>query len=51
MLYFVQFGFTAPKPGLLFMKMLDWQNFFAKQKELYGKMIFSVAELANVAGG
>jgi len=31
------------------MKMLQWQNFFAEQRALYGKMIFSVAELANAA--
>jgi hypothetical protein len=29
------------------MKALDWQNFFAEQRALHGKVIFSVAELAN----
>lgn len=31
------------------MKTLDWQNFLAEQKELHGKVVFSVAELANAA--
>ncbi len=31
------------------MKMLEWQNFFAAQRALHGKVIFSVAELANAA--
>jgi len=29
------------------MKALDWQKFFAEQRELHGKVVFSVAELAN----
>ena len=29
------------------MKALDWQSFFAEQRALHGKVIFSVAELAN----
>ena len=31
------------------MKTLDWQSFFAEQKELNDKTVFSVAELANAA--
>jgi hypothetical protein len=31
------------------MKTLEWQNFFAEQRELHGKLVFSVAELANAA--
>lgn len=31
------------------MKTLEWQNFFAEQKTLRGKVVFSVAELANAA--
>ena len=31
------------------MKTLAWQQFFAQQREQHGKVIFSVAELANVA--
>lgn len=31
------------------MKALDWQNFFAEQRALYKKVIFSVAELANAS--
>ena len=31
------------------MKTLDWLSFFADQRELHGKVIFSVAELANAA--
>jgi hypothetical protein len=31
------------------MKTLQWQQFFADQSELYGKTVFSVAELANAA--
>ena len=31
------------------MKTLAWQNFFAEQRERHGKVIFSVAELANAA--
>jgi len=31
------------------MKTLAWQQFFAEQREQHGKVIFSVAELANVA--
>ncbi len=31
------------------MKALDWQNFFAEQRASHGKMVFSVAELANAA--
>ena len=29
------------------MKALDWQSFFSEQRALHGKVIFSVAELAN----
>lgn len=31
------------------MKALDWQNFFAEQRASHGKVVFSVAELANAA--
>jgi len=31
------------------MKALAWQRFFTEQRERHGKVIFSVAELANVA--
>src|SRR5436853_5261300 len=31
------------------MKTLSWQDFFAKQRALHGKVVFSVAELANAA--
>ena len=31
------------------MKALDWQNFFAEQRASHGKVLFSVAELANAA--
>jgi hypothetical protein len=31
------------------MKTLDWLGFFAEQRNLHGKVIFSVAELANAA--
>ena len=31
------------------MKTLEWQNFFAEQRALHGKVVFSVAELANAA--
>ena len=31
------------------MKALAWQRFFTEQREQHGKLIFSVAELANVA--
>ena len=31
------------------MKTLDWLGFFAEQQKLHGKLIFSVAELANAA--
>ena len=31
------------------MKSLEWQNFFAGQRAEHGKVVFSVAELANVA--
>jgi hypothetical protein len=31
------------------MKALDWQNFFAEQRNSHGKVVFSVAELANAA--
>lgn len=31
------------------MKALDWQNFFAEQHDSHGKVVFSVAELANAA--
>ena len=31
------------------MKTLDWQNFFDEQRSSHGKVVFSVAELANVA--
>ena len=31
------------------MKALEWRNFFTDQKALHGKLIFSVAELANAA--
>ena len=31
------------------MKTLDWLSFFAEQRKLHGKEIFSVAELANAA--
>ena len=31
------------------MKTLDWQNFFAEQRAAHGKVVFSVAELANAA--
>lgn len=31
------------------MKTLAWQNFFAEQKAQHGKVVFSVAELANAA--
>jgi hypothetical protein len=31
------------------MKTLDWHNFFAQQRALHGKVVFSVAELANAA--
>jgi hypothetical protein len=31
------------------MKTLAWQNFFAEQRALHGKVVFSVAELANAA--
>lgn len=31
------------------MKTLDWQNFFAEQRTSHGKVVFSVAELANAA--
>jgi hypothetical protein len=31
------------------MKTLDWHNFFAEQRALHGKVVFSVAELANAA--
>jgi len=31
------------------MKMLEWQKFLIEQKEAHGKVLFSVAELANAA--
>ena len=31
------------------MKVLDWQIFFAEQRASHGKVVFSVAELANAA--
>jgi hypothetical protein len=31
------------------MKTLEWQNFFAEQRARHRKVVFSVAELANVA--
>lgn len=31
------------------MKTLEWQEFFAEQRARHGKVIYSVAELANVA--
>ena len=31
------------------MKTLEWQNFFAEQSAQHGKVVFSVAELANTA--
>lgn len=31
------------------MKALEWQRFFSDQKAQHGKVVFSVAELANVA--
>jgi hypothetical protein len=31
------------------MKTLEWQDFFAEQRELHAKVAFSVAELANAA--
>ena len=31
------------------MKALDWQKFFAEQRGTHGKVVFSVAELANAA--
>ena len=31
------------------MKILQWQRFFAEQKAAHGKVVFSVAELANAA--
>jgi predicted transcriptional regulator of viral defense system len=31
------------------MKTLEWQNFFTEQRALHGKVVFSVAELANAA--
>lgn len=31
------------------MKAQDWQQFFSDQRAQYGKVVFSVAELANVA--
>jgi hypothetical protein len=31
------------------MKTLEWQNFFAEQREQHGKVVFSTAELANAA--
>jgi hypothetical protein len=31
------------------MKTLDWQNFFAEQRASHGKVVFSIAELANAA--
>jgi len=31
------------------MKTLDWHNFFAEQRAVHGKVVFSVAELANAA--
>ncbi|MEI8042952.1 MAG: hypothetical protein WCL11_16190 [Verrucomicrobiota bacterium] len=31
------------------MKTLEWQSFFAEQRERHGKVVFSVAELANAA--
>ena len=31
------------------MKALDWQHFFAQQRAAHGKVVFSVAELANAA--
>jgi hypothetical protein len=31
------------------MKTLEWQDFFAEQRALHGKVVFSVAELANTA--
>src|SRR5436309_6161472 len=31
------------------MKLLDWQNFFTDQRAIHGKVVFSVAELANAA--
>jgi hypothetical protein len=31
------------------MKTLDWQNFFAEQRDVHGKVVFAVAELANAA--
>lgn len=31
------------------MKTLEWQNFFAGQREQHGKLMFSTAELANAA--
>jgi hypothetical protein len=31
------------------MKTLAWQRFFAEQREQHGKVVFSTAELANVA--
>lgn len=31
------------------MKALDWQSFFVEQRDTHGKVVFSVAELANAA--
>ena len=31
------------------MKTIEWQNFFAVQREQHGKVLFSTAELANAA--
>jgi len=31
------------------MKTLEWHHFFAEQRALHGKIVFSVAELANAA--
>jgi len=31
------------------MKTLEWQDFFTEQRDLHGKVVFSVAELANAA--
>ena len=39
----------ADNAGLSGMKTLEWQNFFAEQRALHGKVVFSVAELANWA--
>ena len=32
------------------MKALEWHKFLESQQELHGKVLFRVAELANVAG-